>query len=74
VDGQDTGRGTGKGGELMKPYYEHAGITIFCGDCREILPSLPKCGLLLTDPPYGIGEADGKNKGFTYLTPLERND
>jgi DNA modification methylase len=41
----------------MKPYYEHAGITIYHGDCREILPSLPKCDLLLTDPPYGINRA-----------------
>ena len=38
----------------MKPYYEHAGITIYHGDCREILPTLSKCDLLLTDPPYGI--------------------
>jgi DNA modification methylase len=38
----------------MKPYYSHAGITIYHGDCREILPTLPKCDLLLTDPPYGI--------------------
>lgn len=38
----------------MKPYYEHAGITIFHGDCREILPTLPKVDLVLTDPPYGI--------------------
>jgi site-specific DNA-methyltransferase (adenine-specific) len=41
----------------MKPYYEHAGITIFHGDCREILPMLPKCDLLLTDPPYGVKAA-----------------
>ena len=32
------------------------------GDCREVLPLLPKCDLILTDPPYGIGEAAGKNK------------
>lgn len=38
----------------MKPYYEHAGIQIYLGDCREILPSLPKVDLVLTDPPYGI--------------------
>ena len=38
----------------MRPYYEHAGITIFHGDCREILPTLPKVDLVLTDPPYGI--------------------
>lgn len=39
----------------MKPYYDHAGITIYHGDCREILPDLPKVDLVLTDPPYGIG-------------------
>jgi len=36
-----------------KPYYEHAGITIYHGDCRAILPLLPKVDLVLTDPPYG---------------------
>lgn len=39
----------------MKPYYEHAGITIYHGDCRDILPQLPKVDLVLTDPPYGVG-------------------
>ena len=24
------------------------------GDCREVLPLLPKCDLILTDPPYGV--------------------
>lgn len=37
----------------MKPYYEHDGITIYHGDCREILPTLSKVDLVLTDPPYG---------------------
>lgn len=37
----------------MKTYYEHAGSTIYHGDCREILPTLPRFDLLLTDPPYG---------------------
>ena len=45
----------------MKPYYQHAGITIYHGDCREILPTLPKVDLVLTDPPYGIGESSRKN-------------
>ncbi len=40
----------------MKPYYEHAGITIYNCDCREILPSL-SADLLLADPPYGLGAA-----------------
>lgn len=43
----------------MKPYYEEAGIQIFHGDCREILPCLPKADLVLTDPPYGI-DKDGQ--------------
>lgn len=49
----------------MKPYYEHAGITIYHGDCRDFLPSLPKVDLVLTDPPYGIGESNERalNRG-----------
>jgi len=43
----------------VKPYYEHAGITIYHGDCREIVPTLGRFDLLLTDPPYGIGR-DGQ--------------
>ena len=37
------------------------------GDCREVLPLLPVCDLILTDPPYGIGEAAGKNKSRTKM-------
>ena len=38
----------------MKPYYQDEWVTIYHGDCREILPELPKVDLVLTDPPYGI--------------------
>ena len=44
---------------LPKPYYEEAGITIYHGDCREILPLLPKVDLVLTDPPYAHQHMDG---------------
>jgi len=30
------------------------------GDCREVLPLLPRFDLVLTDPPYGIGEDGGR--------------
>ena len=46
------------------PYYERNGITIFHGDCRDILPHLPPVDLVLTDPPYGIG-VDTDNSRFT---------
>lgn len=50
----------------MKPYYEHAGITIYHGDCREVMEEweglrTKSFDLLLTDPPYGI-DAD-RNRG-----------
>ena len=46
---------------LPKPYYRDDACTIYLGDCRDILPLLPKVDLVLTDPPYGIGH-DGKTK------------
>ncbi len=54
---------------MTKPYYEADGITIYHGDCREIMLTLghfdphPEIGYpfdaLVTDPPYGVllGEA-----------------
>ena len=38
----------------MNPYYDHAGITLFCCDCREVLPTLVG-DVVITDPPYGTG-------------------
>lgn len=35
----------------MQPYYDHAGITIYHGDCREILPRMA-AESLVTDPPW----------------------
>ena len=29
--------------------------TLYLGDCREILPTLPKVDAVITAPPYGIG-------------------
>ena len=45
---------------MAEPYYDEDGITIYHGDCREVLPKLQTAGLVLTDPPYGIGEHGGK--------------
>jgi DNA modification methylase len=43
----------------LKPYYEHAGICIYHGDCRDVIEQweglrTENFDLLLTDPPYGI--------------------
>lgn len=39
----------------MRPYYEHAGITIYHGDCLNVMPILPDQSFdaVITDPPYG---------------------
>jgi site-specific DNA-methyltransferase (adenine-specific) len=39
----------------MKPYYEHAGITIYHGDCRLVLPQISGIDVCLTSPPYNVG-------------------
>ena len=36
--------------------------TLYLGDCAEVLPTLGRVDAVVTDPPYGIGEAAGKNK------------
>jgi DNA modification methylase len=41
--------------------------TLYLGDCREILPTLGRVDAIVTDPPYGIGEAAGKNKSRSVM-------
>ncbi len=38
---------------------------LYLGDCREILPLLPRFDAVVTDPPYGLGDWNerGANKG-----------
>ncbi len=41
----------------MTPYKRKEVIgdaTLYLGDCREILPTLPKVDAVITDPPYGV--------------------
>jgi DNA modification methylase len=37
-------------------------VTLYLGDCRDILPTLDLADAVVTDPPYGIKESAGKNK------------
>jgi len=46
----------------MTPYYDAAGCTIYLGDCRDVLPTLDTVDVVVTDPPYGLGEASGRNR------------
>ncbi|MDD4995741.1 MAG: hypothetical protein PHW53_04755 [Patescibacteria group bacterium] len=52
-------------------YYKEPAGVIYCGDCLEILPLITeKVDLVLTDPPYGIGEI---RKGSISNSRLHKN-
>ena len=38
----------------MKPYYQDDLVTLYNGDCREVLPGLDMVDAVITDPPYGV--------------------
>jgi site-specific DNA-methyltransferase (adenine-specific) len=42
------------GWRRVRPYYTEAGLAIYHGDCREVLPSVV-ADVVVTDPPYGHG-------------------
>ncbi|MCI0620632.1 MAG: DNA methylase [Acidobacteria bacterium] len=51
------------------PFYQHAGITVYHGDCRQVLPCLSSASVdfVLTDPPYLVGYRgrwDGDRRGI----------
>ena len=70
---------------MIKPYYEHAGITIYNADCREVLPELEKVELhelTLTAPEHEaviplanavrtLLEHFHKHNDFEIVIPLE---
>jgi site-specific DNA-methyltransferase (adenine-specific)/modification methylase len=40
--------------------------TLYLGDCRDILPTLPRVDAVITDPPYGIGADKGKKGAIPF--------
>lgn len=48
----------------MKPYYEEGGVTIYHGDCLDVLPKLSdSVDLVVTSPPYNLGRSAGGGFG-----------
>ena len=48
---------------MPEPYYKNESVTLYCGDCLEVLPEISeKFNLLLTDPPYSRVKEDEWDK------------
>lgn len=47
---------------LRSPDWQSADgtVSLYCGDCLEIMPRLGKVDAVVTDPPYGIGRSSQK--------------
>ena len=41
----------------MDPYYQDDYVTLYHGDCVEVLPSLADVDLVFTSPPYNMGRS-----------------
>lgn len=51
----------------MQQYYNHAGITIYHGDCRDLVPfDLLNAALVVTDIPYNISQKHGGLREIDY--------
>jgi DNA modification methylase len=46
-----------------RKYYDHKNITIYHGDCREVLPTI-EADALISDPPYGVNYSSGWDNEF----------
>lgn len=43
---------------MIKPYYSDALVTLYLGDCREVLQALGQCAdVSFCDPPWGVKKA-----------------
>lgn len=58
----------------MTPYYEHAGITIYHGDCRDVLPSLTSVQAVITDPPYLTSDTQVPVRGRGVSAPKQKTE
>lgn len=53
----------------MKPYYQDSHVTLYHGDCREVLPQLTPASVIITDPvwpncPEGLLQGSDDPRGL----------
>lgn len=58
---------------LPRPYYDSEGVTLYHGDCHEILKSLQSVDIVVTSPPYNTLPTNGKASGLHAERKTGRN-
>jgi DNA modification methylase len=59
---------------MMRKEQISESVTLYQGDCREILPTLGKFDAVVTDPPYGIKAANGFTGCGGFSKPISRRE
>ena len=58
----------------MTPYYEDEAVTLFHGDCLEVMPPLGQVDHLITDPPYNVSARGVGGRANTTIGRVPRKD
>jgi len=48
---------------MIEPYYSDDFVTIYHGDCLEIIPEIASVDLVVTSPPYNLGDTSKYRNG-----------
>lgn len=61
--------------KISSTYKSNTNITAYCGDCLELLRSIPKksASLVVTSPPYNIGKEYEKRRALEYYIDWQEN-
>lgn len=59
---------------MIEPYYDRDGITIYHGDCLEVLPQLAQVDHVITDPPYNVSARGVGGRANTTVGRVPRKD
>ncbi len=58
----------------MTPYYQDDHVTLYHGDCFDVLPGLSGIGAVVTDPPYSSGGAFRGDRANTTVEKYVRTE
>jgi DNA modification methylase len=62
----------------VKPYYDNGTVTLYHGDCLDVLPQLARgsVDIVVTDPPYGVNHKSSyrSQSSFDFIAGDENTD